>query len=223
MDTVRKELKARASPTSDIDLGGFRVITTFDRRRSGRPCARCARSGRTRTPEGRAHRSVRRASPAPARSSRCTAGRPRASSTRRPRRRVQPGSTFKPFALAGALAGRHRAASSRFDGNSPFQLPGTDKEVNNEFDQRLRLDRRPGQGDRAVHQHGVRRPGGRRWGRRRSSRRLSPPASPRTRRGWTPTRSTPSGTASVHNIDMASAYARSRRRAAAGMVHRATR
>ena len=48
--------------------------------------------------------------------------------------RVQPGSSFKPFALAGGARRRRRPASSRFNGNSPQELPGTDKEVNNEFD-----------------------------------------------------------------------------------------
>ena len=47
--------------------------------------------------------------------------------------RVQPGSPFKPFALAGALRD-DIGLKSRFAGNSPLDVPGTDKEVNNEFD-----------------------------------------------------------------------------------------
>jgi membrane peptidoglycan carboxypeptidase len=47
--------------------------------------------------------------------------------------RVQPGSAFKPFALAGALRD-DIGLKSRYQGNSPLDIPGTDKQVNNEFD-----------------------------------------------------------------------------------------
>ena len=47
--------------------------------------------------------------------------------------RVQPGSAFKPFALAGALRDGI-GLKSRYAGNSPLDIPGTDKQVNNEFD-----------------------------------------------------------------------------------------
>jgi membrane peptidoglycan carboxypeptidase len=46
---------------------------------------------------------------------------------------VQPGSAFKPFALAGALRDGI-GLKSRYAGNSPLDIPGTDKQVNNEFD-----------------------------------------------------------------------------------------
>ena len=46
---------------------------------------------------------------------------------------MQPGSAFKAFTLSAALRDGI-SLKSRFWGNSPFDVPGTDKEVNNEFD-----------------------------------------------------------------------------------------
>ena len=46
---------------------------------------------------------------------------------------MQPGSAFKAFTLSAALRD-DISLKSRFWGNSPLEVPGTDKEVNNEFD-----------------------------------------------------------------------------------------
>src|SRR4029078_2838848 len=47
--------------------------------------------------------------------------------------RAQPRSLFNPFPLAGALRDGI-GLKSRYAGNSPLDIPGTDKQVNNEFD-----------------------------------------------------------------------------------------
>ena len=72
--------------------------------------------------------------------------------------RIQPGSAFKAFALSAALEDGI-SLKSRFHGSSPFKVPGTNAEVNNEFNQSYGANRRPHPGDRGLHQHGVRRPG----------------------------------------------------------------
>ncbi len=69
--------------------------------------------------------------------------------------RVQPGSAFKPFALSGGAARRHQPARAGSTATRRSTLPGTDKEVNNEFDNDYGTVGRPGQGHRGLHQHGV--------------------------------------------------------------------
>ena len=81
----------------------------------------------------RAHRPLGGAARAPAPWSRCTAAREAGQLNEATQARVQPGSAFKAFTLSAALRDGI-SLKSRFWGNSPFDVPGTDKEVNNEFD-----------------------------------------------------------------------------------------
>ena len=61
MDTVRRELKANGFTDQDIDLGGLRVTTTFDKRSPARGRARGAPGAAPGERAQRAHRPVRRA------------------------------------------------------------------------------------------------------------------------------------------------------------------
>ena len=84
MDTVRRELKVNGFTDQDIDLGGLRVTSTFDRR-SQRAAVRAVRQERPRRTPATCTSASRRCSPGPARWSRCTAAHRPAGSTRPPR------------------------------------------------------------------------------------------------------------------------------------------
>jgi membrane peptidoglycan carboxypeptidase len=132
MDTVRRELKAHGFTDQDIDLGGLRVTSTFDRR-SQRAAGACGASGAAagERPQ-RAHR-LSAVQPGTGAVVAMYGGGTAGGLNEATQARVQPGSAFKPFALAGALRDGI-GLKSRYAGNSPLDIPGTDKQVNNEFD-----------------------------------------------------------------------------------------
>ena len=132
MDTVRRELKTEGFTDQDIDLGGLRVTSTFDRR-AQRAAVRAVREERPRENARNVHIGLSAVQPGTGAVVAMYGGPTAGGLNQATQARVQPGSAFKPFALAGALTD-DIGLRSRFDGNSPFQLPGTDKEVNNEFD-----------------------------------------------------------------------------------------
>ena len=133
MDTVRRELKAKGGFTDqDIDLGGLRVITTFDRR-SQRAAVRAVRQERPRENANNVHIGLSAVQPGTGAVVAMYGGANAGDLNEVTQARVQPGSSFKPFALAGALRDGI-SLKSRYSGNSPLEVPGTDKEVNNEFD-----------------------------------------------------------------------------------------
>jgi membrane peptidoglycan carboxypeptidase len=132
MTTVRKELEAKGFSDSEIDLGGFKVITTF-RRQSQRAAVRAVRRERPTEKAKGVHIGLSAVDPRTGGVVAMYGGENAGDLNQATQARVQPGSSFKPFALAGALQddiGLH----SRFWGNSPFELPGSNKTVNNEFD-----------------------------------------------------------------------------------------
>jgi membrane peptidoglycan carboxypeptidase len=119
--------------------------------------------------------------------------------------RVQPGSSFKPFALTAAL--RHDVGlRSRFNGNSPQELPGTDKEVNNEFDRdygsSVDLIKATEQSINTAYVDLALE-----IGPRRVLEAAVDAGIPEDTPGLEPNAVIPLGTLSVHNIDMANAYA----------------
>ena len=125
-----------------------------------------------------------RSSRAPARSSRCTAARRQVSLNEATQARVQPGSSFKAFTLAGALERRHQSEEPVL-GQLAVRRAGHRQGGQQRVRPRLRLVRRPRHGHRAVHQHRVRRPDPRDGPAEGASRPRSTPASPRTPRVWT--------------------------------------
>jgi membrane peptidoglycan carboxypeptidase len=132
MDSVRRELKAHGFTDRDIDLGGLRVTTTFDRR-SQRAAVRAVRQERPRENARNVHIGLSAVQPGTGAVVAMYGGATAGGLNEVTQARVQPGSAFKPFALAGALRD-DIGLKSRYSGNSPLDLPGTDKEVNNEFD-----------------------------------------------------------------------------------------
>jgi membrane peptidoglycan carboxypeptidase len=132
MDTVRRELKAHDFTDQDIDLGGLRVITTFDKR-SQRAAVRAVRQERPRENARNVHIGLSAVQPGTGAVVAMYGGATAGGLNEVTQARVQPGSAFKPFALAGALRDGI-GLKSRYSGNSPLDVPGTDKEVNNEFD-----------------------------------------------------------------------------------------
>jgi len=132
MDTVRRELKAHGFTDQDIDLGGLRVTTTFDRR-SQRAAVRAVRQERPRENARNVHIGLSAVQPGTGAVVAMYGGDTAGGLNEATQARVQPGSAFKPFALAGALRDGI-GLKSRYAGNSPLDIPGTDKQVNNEFD-----------------------------------------------------------------------------------------
>ena len=204
LDSVRRELKAEGFSDQDIDLGGLRVVTTFDRR-SQRAAVRAVRQERPRENARNVHIGLSAVQPGTGAVIAMYGGPNAGELNEATQARVQPGSSFKPFALTGALEDGV-GLRSRYNGNSPQELPGTDKEVNNEFDRDygssvdlitateqsintayvdLALDIGPAKVLDAAVEAGI----------------------PEDTPGLEPNAVIPLGTSSVHNIDMANAYA----------------
>ena len=132
MDTVRRELKAHGFTDRAIDQGGLRVTTTFDRK-AQRAAVRAVKQERPRENAKGVHIGLSAVRPGTGAVVAMYGGGTAGGLNEVTQARVQPGSSFKPFALAAALSDGI-SLKSRFAGNSPFVLPGSTKEVGNEFD-----------------------------------------------------------------------------------------
>jgi membrane peptidoglycan carboxypeptidase len=132
MNTVRKELRAKGFSDSEIDLGGFKVITTFDKR-AQRSAVRAVRQERPTVKAKNVHIGLSAVVPGDGAVLAMYGGETAGNLNQATQARVQPGSSFKPFALAAALED-DIGLKSRFQGNSPLDIPGTSKQVSNEFD-----------------------------------------------------------------------------------------
>jgi membrane peptidoglycan carboxypeptidase len=204
LDTVRRELKANGFTDQDIDLGGLRVTSTFDRR-SQRAMVRAVRQERPRENARNVHIGMSAVQPGTGAVVAMYGGSEAGQLNEATQARVQPGSSFKAFTLSGALRDGISLKSS-FWGNSPYDVPGTDKEVNNEFDRDYGssvdlvtateesintafVDLSLEMGARKVVEAAV------------------DAGIPEDTPGLTANAVTTLGTASVHNIDMANAYA----------------
>jgi membrane peptidoglycan carboxypeptidase len=132
MDAVRRELKVAGFTDQDIDLGGLRVVTTFDRK-AQRSAVRAVRRERPRENARGVHIGLTAVQPGTGEVVAMYGGPEAGQLNQSTQARIQPGSSFKPFALSAALEDGV-SLKSRFQGNSPLELPGTAKEVGNEFD-----------------------------------------------------------------------------------------
>ncbi len=102
MDTVRRELKTEGFTDQDIDLGGLRVTSTFDRR-AQRAAVRAVREERPRENARNVHIGLSAVQPGTGAVVAMYGGPTAGGLNQATQARVQPGSAFKPFALAGAL------------------------------------------------------------------------------------------------------------------------
>jgi membrane peptidoglycan carboxypeptidase len=204
LDTVRRELKEQGFSDQDIDLGGLRVVTTFDRK-AQRSAVRAVRRERPRENARNVHIGLSAVQPGTGAVLAMYGGSNAGELNEATQARVQPGSSFKPFALTAAL--RHDVGlRSRFNGNSPQELPGTDKEVNNEFDRdygsSVDLIKATEQSINTAYVDLALE-----IGPRRVLEAAVDAGIPEDTPGLEPNAVIPLGTLSVHNIDMANAYA----------------
>jgi membrane peptidoglycan carboxypeptidase len=203
LDTIRKELKAKGFTDAEIDLGGFKVITTFDKR-SQRAAVRAVHQQRPTIKMKGVHIGMSAVEPGTGRVIAMYGGETAGNLNEATQARVQPGSSFKAFALSAALEDGI-GLKSRFQGTSPFKVPGTTAEVNNEFDQsygaNVDLIKATEQSintayvDLAVQ-----------MGPQKVVDAAIAAGIPQDTPGLNPNAVVPLGTASVHNIDMTNAY-----------------
>jgi membrane peptidoglycan carboxypeptidase len=132
MASVRKELRSKGFADAEIDLGGLRVVTTFNRK-AQRAAVRAVRRERPTQNAKGVHIGLSAVRPGTGAVVAMYGGETAGNLNEATQARVQPGSSFKPFALTAALQD-DIALRSRFWGNSPFDVPGTNQHVNNEFD-----------------------------------------------------------------------------------------
>ena len=103
LDSVRRELKAQGFTDQDIDLGGLRVVTTFDRK-AQRAAVRAVRQERPRENARNVHIGLSAVQPGTGAVIAMYGGSNAGELNEATQARVQPGSSFKPFALTAALA-----------------------------------------------------------------------------------------------------------------------
>jgi membrane peptidoglycan carboxypeptidase len=132
LDTVRRELKVNGFTDQDIDLGGLKVISTFQRK-AQRAAVRAVRTERPKQKAKGVHIGLSAVRPGDGAVIAMYGGDKAGGHNEATQARVQPGSAFKPFALTAALQD-DISLKSRFSGNSPLKVPGS-KPVNNEFNQ----------------------------------------------------------------------------------------
>jgi membrane peptidoglycan carboxypeptidase len=132
LDTVRRELKANGFTDQDIDVGGLKVISTFQRK-AQRAAVRAVRTERPKEKAKGVHIGLSAVRPGDGAVIAMYGGAKAGGHNEATQARVQPGSAFKPFALTAALQD-DISLKSRFSGNSPLKVPGS-KPVNNEFNQ----------------------------------------------------------------------------------------
>jgi membrane peptidoglycan carboxypeptidase len=132
LDTVRRELKVNGFTDQEIDLGGLKVITTFQRK-AQRSAVLAVQRERPKTQAKGVHIGLSAVRPGDGAVVAMYGGANAGGHNEATQARVQPGSAFKPFALTAALQD-DISLKSRFAGNSPLKVPGS-KPVNNEFNQ----------------------------------------------------------------------------------------
>ena len=134
LDAVRRELLDRGFDEAEIEAGGLRVRSTFSKKAQDA----AERAVREEFPKRNSKRvEVGLASVRPGDGAVVAmyggADFLQDQVSTASQERTLLGSTVKPFTLAAALA-EGRSLQSRYAGNSPYELPGGDKPVNNEFD-----------------------------------------------------------------------------------------
>jgi membrane peptidoglycan carboxypeptidase len=131
---VRRELAGQGLTDTEIDLGGLRITTTFQRR-AQRAAEQAMAEGWPTEDAARVHAGLAAVEPGTGAVRAMYGGRDYVARQFNDATDAAPqaGSTFKAFTLAEALSAGI-SLSSRFDGNSPYEIPGDPRPVRNEFD-----------------------------------------------------------------------------------------
>ena len=132
LETVRRELKANGFTDQEIDFGGLKVISTFGKKAQAAAVQAVKDERPTENAKG-VHIGLSAVDPRTGAVVAMYGGDKAGGRNEVTQARVQPGSAFKPFALTAMLEDGI-GLKSRYQGDSPLKMPGTDKPVNNEFD-----------------------------------------------------------------------------------------
>ena len=130
VDRVREELNARGYSDEDINAGGLKIVTTFDKKLMG-AAQRAVTNAIWDGTDKKVRAGLAAVDPATGEVVAFYGGKKNQSWDNAFSAKVQAGSTFKPYTLAAALENGF-PLNTRLEGNSPIMVPGASQAIPND-------------------------------------------------------------------------------------------